>query len=459
MRYNQNIVNMNKILPKQLKVLAAECPFPLYVVGGACRDYLAGLSSAKRDWDICAPASAEAFEKIARAAGFETLAVYANTGTVKLCADGEEYEFTSFRSDSYVRGVHSPASIFFTDDITLDARRRDFKCNAVYYDVARCRFVDPLGGISDIRARILSTVASAEKVFGEDGLRLMRLARQAAQTGFKPDSQCLGGASSNSALICDISAERIWAELNLILHADEKYGVKGGQYMGLKLLKSTGVLARILPELTLGDGMEQRSDFHSHDVLEHSLRTVLYADKSVRLAALLHDVGKPRCRLDTGKYARHEEVGSQIAEQICRRLRVSGRLTEEVKRLTLLHMYDLNCAARSAKVRRFIVRNHGILEKLLLLKQADYSACKDDLSQAPGVAKWRGIYAEMLSEGVPFTLKELDIRGNELLAVGIRQAEVGKTLDYLLDECAVDAASNVKERLLRLALQFNRKNG
>lgn len=447
---------MNEILPEKLKQLASACPFPLYVVGGACRDYLAGLKSGhKRDWDICAPAPAAELEKIAGDLGIAAGAVYRNTGTVKLCAEGEEYEFTSFRSDGYIRGLHTPADIVFTDDIGVDARRRDFKCNAVYYDIVRGQFADPLGGIADIRDKKLTTVAPAAKVFGEDGLRLMRLARQAAQLGFTPDRECLDGARANCGLIDDISAERIRAELDMILHADEKYGVSYGQYTGLELLKDTGVLARILPELALGDGMAQRKDYHDHDVLEHSLRAVKYADASVRLAALLHDVGKPRRMLDTGKFALHEVAGAEIARDVCARLRVPKRLAAEVCALTLLHMYDLGGEARESKVRRFMVANYAYLSKLLLLKQADYSACKDDLSVAPCVARWERILSDMRAEGVPFTVKELNVRGDELIGAGICPDQVGETLGYLLSECALDARRNDKSTLIKLALSHN----
>ncbi|MGN0818462.1 MAG: CCA tRNA nucleotidyltransferase [Candidatus Coproplasma sp.] len=445
---------MINIIPEKLKQLAASCGFPLYVVGGACRDFLAGLSPRRRDWDICAPVGAEELTDAARQCGFNADAVYANTGTVKLSADGEEYEFASFRSDEYVRGSHRPERTFFTADIGLDARRRDFKCNAVYYDVLRGEFTDPLGGIADIKGKILSTVAPARKVFGEDGLRLMRLCRQAAELGFSPDPDCLEGAHLNARLISDISAERVWTELNLTLHADEKYGIKYGQYRGLELLKETGVLAYILPELAAGDGMLQRSDFHSHDVLEHSLRCVKYADNSVRLAALLHDVGKPVAMKESGKFAGHESVGEDIVRNICSRLRVPKKLAERTARLTRLHMYDMDCAARESKVRRFIVVNHDILPELLLLKQADYSACKDDLSPAPGVVKWKKIYSAMEREGVPMSLKELAVRGDTLIDAGICPDEVGKILNKLLCDCALDARLNRREKLVSLALAY-----
>ena len=443
---------MKEIIPQKLNELAQKLEKPLYVVGGTCRDYIAGLSPVLNDWDICAAVKAESLCDAAKAAGFEITAVYKRTGTVCLRADGCEYEYTCFRTDRYVRGAHSPEAVFFTDDISLDARRRDFKCNAIYYDIKAEKFVDPLGGTEDAKRAILDTVAPAEKVFGEDGLRLMRLCRIAAQTGFVPTEECEEGALINVRLIDDIAAERVFKELELILHADEKYGISGGQYRGLKLLLRIGVMERILPELAEGDGMAQRADYHSHDVLEHSLRCVLYARQNVRLAALLHDVGKPYCMKNTGRFAMHEVEGARIARDICARLRVSKRETERVCTLTSLHMYDLSCQAGENKVRKFIVAHLDVLDDLLLLKQADYSACKDDLSVAPCVAKWQKILAKMKEEGVPLNFKQLAVRGDELISCGIDKREVGKALSFLLGECAIDARLNVKEKLTRLAL-------
>jgi poly(A) polymerase len=195
----------------------------------------------------------EEFLTAAEKANFTLRSVFKNTGTVKLSDPlGEEYEYCSFRSDRYVRGTHVPVEIFFTDDIAIDARRRDFTANAVYFDIKKGEFVDPLDGISAIEEKRLTTVAPAKKVFGEDGLRLMRLARFAGTLGFSPDEECLLGAKNNAKLIRDITPERVYTELCAILHADKKYGVQNGHYRGLKTLEETGVLAEILPELTLG---------------------------------------------------------------------------------------------------------------------------------------------------------------------------------------------------------------
>ncbi len=443
---------MHSLLPEKLKTLALSLTKPLYVVGGACRDFLAQLKRAGNDWDICAPLSAQAVCAAAESCGFAVTAVYKNTGTVLMKADGEDYEFTSFRTDRYVRGTHSPAEVFFTDDIVSDARRRDFKCNAVYYDIAAQKFADPLGGIDDIKNKKVSTVAPARKVFGEDGLRLMRLCRIAAQTGFTPTEECINGARANRALIGDIAKERIWTELNAILLADLKYGVAGAQYAGLKLLSQAGVLEHILPELAAGDGMAQRRDFHNYDVLEHTLRCVLYAPPAIRLAALLHDVGKPYCKKNYGKFARHEEEGAIIAAEICKRLRVPVKAAERVCELVRWHMYDLSGAASENKVRKFIVRNLEIFDDLLLLKQADFSACKDDLSVAPVVKKWKEIFEAMQKSGAPLTLKQLAVRGDELIGAGICPDETAKTLKMLLEECAIGNVANQKEKLIKYAL-------
>lgn len=443
---------MTEKIPCKLKELALKLDKPLYVVGGTCRDYIAKLSCDGNDWDICAAVGAEEVCAAAKEAGVEVTAVYKHTGTVRLTADGVGYEYTCFRTDKYVRGEHSPEEVYFTDDIILDAKRRDFKCNAIYYDVKAEKFVDPLGGIEDAERGILDTVAQADKVFGEDGLRLMRLCRIAAQTGFSPTGECVRGALKNAELIRDIAAERIRAELEQLLTADLKYGIRGGQYAGLKLAHRTGVLQQILPELTSGDKMAQREDYHAHDVLEHTLRCVKYAPPEIRLAALLHDVGKPYCKVNTGRYALHEVEGARIADDICARLRVSKRESARVCELVKLHMYDLSCQAKENKVRKFIVAHLEIIPDLLLLKQADYSACKDDLSVAPCVKKWKDIIGKMKSEGVPFTVKQLAVRGDELLSAGLKRENVGKALTFLLGECVINASVNDKQKLIKLAL-------
>ncbi len=442
---------MKAFLPDDLIALAERCDAPLYLVGGCVRDHLGGHApTASSDYDLASPMTEEELLSAAVACGFTATAVYRNTGTVKLQGPGgTDYEFTRFRSDKYVRGLHAPSEIAFTDDISADARRRDFCANAVYYDVRKGEFCDPLGGIADIRAKRLRTVAPASKVFSEDGLRLLRLARIAAQTGFSPDGECLAGAKEHAALIRDIVPERVFAELLLLLHAAEKQGERQAPYRGLCILRDTGVLKEILPELALGGGMPQRPDFHDHDVLEHSLRCVMYAPPKIALAALLHDVGKPACYRKSGNFHGHEEEGARIAQEILTRYKAPKKLTREVCALILLHGRDYDLKMREGKLRRELVEQYALLPDLLALKQADYSACKDDLSEAPVLKKWQGLLGKMRAEGVPFTLSALAVDGNDLLAAGVPPQEVGKTLEALLFYTAQNGRLNTRERLLK----------
>ena len=441
-------------LSEKLKDLARAADFPLYVAGGAVRDALTGFSY--EDIDLAAPANADTFCALALRCGFKISGVYKNTGTVNLSDGQTKYEFTSFRQDVYRSGEHAPAAVRFTDDIRKDALRRDFKCNAVYFDIAKEEIVDPLGGREDIAARTMNTTRDADEVFSEDGLRLMRLARQCAQTGFVPSLQCIFGAKFNAARIQKIVPERIFAELRLLLSADAKHGIRYGHYDGLELLEKTDVLSYILPELCEGKGMAQRKDFHDHDVLEHSLRAAKYADPRVRLAALLHDVGKPYVYRTTGRYHGHDEAGARIGGEILARLKAPKKETERVVRLIGAHMYDLDGRAKENKVRAFIVRNYDIYGDLLLVKQADYSACKDDLGPCPTIAKWEGIRDAMRKEGAPFTLKELKIGGADLKGL-FPPEKIGKVLEALFHECVFDGGRNEREKLMAAAGRLAQK--
>ncbi len=376
-----------------------------------------------------------------------------------------EAEYAAFRSDKYIRGEHTPAETFFTEDISLDARRRDFACNAIYYDISADSFVDLLGGIDDVNAKRLRTADAPDKVFGEDGLRLLRLARFAGTTGFTPTAETIASAKKNAALIADIAPERVFAELKLILSADEKYGNERGVYEALKILDETRVLDGIFPELTAGRNLKQRADFHDHDVLEHSLRAAAYSVRAgalaggedvsapfeVRLAALLHDIGKPAAYFRDGKFSDHPNMGAEICRAALTRLKAPVKTIAFIEDLTRWHMYDYDLKTKENKLRKFIVSHYDIFTALLLVKQADYSACKDDLSPAPCVIRLKNLEAKMRAENVPFSLKELAVRGNEIAPLLPSPRYVGATLNELLLHCAMIPSDNVKERLLRLA--------
>lgn len=440
--FSDKIINLAEILGGKL-----------YAVGGYVRNFLID-GSFSEDIDLAAPIGADTLMSALDKAGLKVVADYKRTGTV-VFSDGErKYEFTSFRKDvGYTGGAHTPEKVVFTDDILKDALRRDFKCNAVYYDIKNGNTVDPLGGAEDIKNRVIDTVTSPEKVFCHDGLRLMRLARFSAELNFKPKSEVLAAAKKFAANVRDVSPERIFSELKLILKADKKYPFsdKDGHYTGLKILDDARILDYFIPELTAGRGMVQRADYHDHDVLEHSLRCVRYAKEKVRLFALLHDVGKPASMQKYGRYHYHADEGYILAETVLKRLRADVKTIKESKFIAKYHMFDLSGNVRENKVRIFIVKHLEYIDDLLSVMQADFSACKDDLSTSPVVEKWRGIITKMNFEGAPRTLSDLAISGNDLLALGINGKAVGETLSKLFLHCVINPKDNVKEKLVKLA--------
>jgi tRNA nucleotidyltransferase/poly(A) polymerase len=278
----------------------------------------------------------------------------------------------------------------------------------------------------------------------------MRLARFAGELGFTPTEETLKGATLYAENITQIVPERIYEELKKILVSDTKnsFSDKEGHYTGLKILQKTGVLGCILPELTLGENMPQRKDFHAYDVLEHTLKTVLYADKSIRLPALFHDIGKPYAYKTHGKFASHALDGEIIARETLNRLKAPVKIIEEVCLLTALHMVDFDLKMKRNKVKLFIARYHGIFDKLLLLKQADFSACKGDLSTAPTVIKWQEIYSEMIATNTPFTLKDLRINGDDLKKAGFIGEKIKIVLEEILTECIIFPERNERQWLL-----------
>ncbi|MBR2614708.1 MAG: CCA tRNA nucleotidyltransferase [Clostridia bacterium] len=447
---------MKNFINKKLQTLSTILDGNIYIVGGFVRNFLI-TGTPSGDIDLATPLKKEdLLPKIKEL--FTKIGEYENTGTIKFSDEetNEEFELTTFRKESYRKGgTHTPEKIEFTTDIVEDAKRRDFKINAIYYDIKAGKIVDPLNGIEDIKNKVISTTSSNREVFSEDGLRLMRLARLKGELGFDIEEKTLLEAKKYAKNIVDISKERILDELNKILVADIKYpfSPKYAHYDGLKVLDETRVLDYILPELTKGRFMEQRKDFHSYDVLEHSLRTVKYADKSIRLPALLHDIGKPYCMEEFAKYHEHAKYGEIIAGKVLNRLKAPKKVISKVKRLTLLHMLDMKKEMREGKIRRYIADNLDIFEELLLLKQADFSACKDDLSTNHTVIRWRSIYEKMALEKVPLSLKDLAVKGTDLVGI-IPEEKIGEILKELLYFCLNNGKNNQKEKLIKRALNI-----
>lgn len=440
-----------------LKDLAELFPVPLYAVGGYVRDSLLGYSPS--DVDITSELPPEEVKKILSSSPYEVKDGSKKLLTLIIKRNGVSYEYTAFRFDSYAGG-HRPAVVTHCTDIAVDASRRDFTVNAIYYDVKRDEIVDPLNGLNDLKNKTLRSTRSPQEVFSEDGLRLMRLARFAASLGFTPLCSVVSAAKENRFLIDEISKERVRDELDKILIADTFYGVKDAQYYGLELLNDIGVLERILPDLCRGIGMNQRSDFHKYDVFEHILHTVKEADKEVRLAALMHDVAKPYMMINTGFYRGHDKEGGVMTRRILTELRYPAAVVEETARLVENHMFNLRNDVRESTMRKFLLHNSDIAEKLVKLKYADYKgsglADYDTLQSADAIT---AELKKMREEGVPFTVSELLVNGNDLKQIpSIPENKRGEVLNALLEERVLPSSPlTTKERQLIFITNYARR--
>ncbi len=443
---------MKKFLKQNIINLADKFSSPLYIVGGFVRNFLID-GNPSVDVDLAGAIPIELLKKELPSCGFSVHSEYKRTQTLLFTDGQQKYEYTAFREEEYEKGgFHTPKTVTFTDDIFTDAKRRDFKCNAVYYDIKAEEFVDPLGGAQDIKDKILDTVVAPQEVFSHDGLRLMRLARFVGELNFKPTKQVLESAKNNAKNVLDVSKERVFAELKTLLVADGKYSFsnKRGHYEALKILDETRVLDYIFPDLTKGRNMEQRKDYHNYDVLEHSLRAVLYAPKDIRLYALLHDIGKPFAMNKDGKYYNHAKYGESLTKTALESISADKKTLETAVFITKYHMLDKNLEMGEEKIRLFIVDNYDKIDLLLKMMQADFMAYKDSCERAKTVVKWENIICKMKAEKVPFCIKDLNITAKNLIDLGLKGDKISKTLNKLLRHCILNPKENKLEKLIKL---------
>ncbi len=375
------------------------------LAGGCVRDFLLGVPP--KDIDIATSALPGEVEAL-----FErTVSVGKAFGVIAVIQADAVFEVTTFRRDGpYLDGRH-PSHVTFTGEIE-DAQRRDFTINALFYDPETRRVLDHVGGQADIERRILRTVGDPHQRFQEDHLRLLRAVRFAARLGYAIDDETLAAIRALAPGVMTTSAERIRDELIKIL-------TEGAARRGFELLDDTGLLAHVLPEIAAMKGVAQPEAYHPEgDVFVH---TLLLLDKledptpELALAALLHDVGKPPTQTfeDRIRFNYHEKVGADMAETICRRLRLSRRTTDRVRWLVEQHMrLRWLPEMRESKRRRF-VREEGF-DELVELCRLDSLASHGDLS----TIAWTETYLAQLS---PDQVKPAPLlTGDDLIAMGYR---------------------------------------
>lgn len=444
-------------LPENIKAYArvfAAAGVQAYAVGGLVRNALLGLPPSDVDMaSALEPAeAAELFES----AGAKIVAKAPEFGTIEIHFEGLMVEHTTFRGEQYAEGgEHRPQDVWFTQRLFDDAFRRDFSINALYAELSSGEIIDPTGGLPDIERRVLRTTSQdPDDILRSDALRVLRLARFAAELGFTIEENTLAAAKRNAHKLADVAAERKRDELTKLLLADRKYGRPASAILdGLHLFDELGCLDAMLPELALGRGMEQRPDMHKYTVLEHACRTCAAAQPELlfRLAGLLHDVGKPRAFLDTGRFLGHDRMGAPIARDICTRLKYPQALTNEVVNLVKFHMYDVQGTAKENTLRtKFGEWGLDLSKKLVIMREMDIHGCGTDDEYV--AERWRSILLDMERRNTPFTVQQLAVSGEDVIRrTGLAPSpDVGRVLDALWRHCLVHPEDNTAEKLTEL---------
>lgn len=416
-----------------------------WLVGGAVRDLLRGVTPA--EYDVATSARPEEvatlFERVV-----ETGLAH---GTVTVVEEGLACELTTYRAGR----AYAAEGGGFVSTIEEDLAMRDFTVNAMAFDPLDGRFLDPHGGVADLEAKCIRAVGDAAARFEEDPLRPMRAARFAARFGFRIERATRRAMPRFVERFRGVAAERIGAELEKIL-------VSPHPRYGIEILRRTGYLSVFLPELLEGLGLRQNR-WHRYDVYHHVLRALDAAapDLVVRLAVLLHDIDKPRTVAPSAKrpgentFYGHEVSGAARAKEICRRLRFSGRIAEEVGLLVREHQFAYTEEWKDAAVRRMLARVGPSFERLLQVRRADILGHGRNVEE--GLENLRALENRaraLMAEKPALQIRDLAVDGRDVMRVlGIGPSpEVGRVLKELLDAVLEDPRRNQRETLLeRLA--------
>ena len=431
--------------------------FDAYIVGGCVRDLI--LERKPTDWDLTTNATPEEIQEI-----FEHT-VYENTfGTVGVVCDKEKdpsmkvIEVTPYRKEGKYEDGRRPTEVSFDATLSEDLKRRDFTINSLAYNPVTEELVDEHGGIQDLTKGNIQTVGNPEDRFGEDALRLMRAVRIANQLEGKIEEKTKKAIIKKGSALKDIAVERIRDEFVKIIESDTP-----GK--GVVLLHETGLLQHIVPELEEAVGIEQ-NQAHSFDVFEHLVRTVEHAgvkklSKSLRLAALFHDISKPETRRHEPKkndwsFHGHEVVGARKTKKILERLRFSSEKVEAVSLYVRWHMFFSDPDAISLSgVRRMVARvgEQGMWD-LIDLRICDRIGTGRPKEEPYRLRKYQTLVEEVLRD--PVTPKMLAIDGSVILNELKEKPgpRIGNLLHILLSEVIEDPTKNTKEKLMERAKEL-----
>lgn len=461
-------------IPKEVKVIVDELKkhgFEAYIVGGCVRDLLLARRLVRRslgeggspeaedgrdvepeDWDVATNAKPEDLQKIFPKSFYEnkflTVTVQTNSENPKL----KEIEITTYRSETKYTDKRHPDEIKFAKTIEEDLARRDFTVNAIALGSdTGLTLIDPFLGQKDLENKIIRAVGNPEERFNEDALRMMRAVRFATtlDENWKIEAKTAGAIKKNSPWLQAISKERIRDEFLKIIMAERAAD-------GIELLRELRLLQYIVPELIEGYKISQNKH-HIYDCYEHSLLSLKYAaknnfNKNVRLAALFHDIAKPRSKQGEGPDATfygHEIVGARMTVQILNRLRFSKKDIEKIVKLVRYHLFYYNVGEVSEASVRRLVRNvePENMEELLQVRMADRIG-----SGVPKAEPYKLRHLKYVIEKVsqdPISVKMLKAGGNDVMSNLKISAgpKVGQILDILLGYVLADPKKNKKEFL------------
>lgn len=426
-----------------------------WIVGGCVRDSI--LGKPVDDWDVATDAlPADLVRLFPRA-----IPTGLQHGTVTVVQHGEHYEVTTLRGETTYTDGRRPDAVHFVDDIVADLARRDFTINAIAVDPTDGTLIDPFAGRKDIDAKIVRAVGKALERFGEDGLRVLRAARFCATLGFDLDPDTFAAIEPTLGTFKKVSAERVRDEWVKTMKAKTPS-------RAFEVMRKSGILGVTCPELLEGVGMEQNK-WHSLDVWQHGMLCMdsCIGDPMLRIAALLHDVGKPRSREFSDKtkdwtFYDHDRIGAEIAEPICTRLKFSNEERARVVALVRHHLFHYDQWTDQA-VRRWLKRvTPERLEDLYRLNEADLrgkgSIFKEEDLQPLLLLKAH--VEKVLAEGAALTTRDLAINGNVLMKeLGIPPGRIiGVILETLLEEVLADPAKNERDTLLARAKEIREQD-
>lgn len=438
-------------LPEKVKYIIdriTEAGFEAYAVGGCVRDSILGREPS--DWDITTSARPEQVKALFS----RTVDTGIAHGTVTVMLEREGYEVTTFRIDGEYEDHRHPKEVVFTSRLVEDLRRRDFTINAMAYNET-AGLVDAFDGLGDIRRGVIRCVGCARERFTEDALRILRALRFSAQLGYTIEEETVQAIRELAPSLAAISAERIAAELvKLLVSPHPDY---------LRQAYDMGVTAVILPELDRCMETPQNHPHHCYTVGEHILHSLwgVPAVKDMRLAMLLHDIGKPRT-LETDRrgithFHGHPAVSARMAEEILRRLKLDNDTIVTVRRLVEFHDYGNNVNPTPAIVRRAMNRiGEDIFARLLIVKRADIMAQSEyrRREKLDLVDAWDREYRGIVARRQCISLKDLAVGGKDLIAAGVKPGpELGAILQQMLEHVLEEPEDNTREKLLTIFLK------